>query len=100
MLTFTPMCPRTVVLLCGEAGQNPRPEPINIGFRVQEKQPNTTFFTTKHLFLTGTFESIPSEARFALALEGPSSVKAVCVVAALVGVCCTLVVVWKHKEAN
>lgn len=66
----------------------------------KEKQPNTTFFTTKHRFLTRTFESIPSEARLALALVGPLSVQAVCVVAALVGVCCTLVMVWKHKEGN
>lgn len=48
--------------------------------------------------LTGTFKSIPSETRLALAPVGSSRVQAVCVVAALVGACPTLVMVWKHKR--
>lgn len=50
--------------------------------------------------LTGTFKSIPSEARLALALVGSLSVEAVGVVAASVGLFCTLIMVWKHKKAN
>lgn len=45
------------------------------------------------LELTGTFKSIPPEARLAVALVGSLCVQTVCLVAALVGACRTLVMV-------
>lgn len=48
--------------------------------------------------LTGTFKSVPSEARLALAPVGSLCVQTVCMEAALVCACLTLVMVWKHKR--